>query len=632
MCGIIGYLARDGRGDFQLEEALRFLGHRGPDARALWRDGPMGLGHTRLSIIDLSPTGAQPMASDDGRYVIVFNGEIYNFPDLRRELEAGGEKFHGHSDTEVLLRLFMREGFESCLKRLRGMFAFALWDRQTQALHLARDRLGVKPLVYAETDAGFLFASEIGALFALYPELSRRPDYQALDHYFTFQYIPSPMSGFAAVRKLSPAHAMVVRQGRVQRLWRYWQVDPCRRLSLSFDEACEALREKFLEATRIRLVSDVPLGAFLSGGVDSSIAVAAMARLNDRPVKTFAIGFAEERFNELPYARNVAAHLRTDHHELVVRPDAVSALPKLVEHCGEPLADNSLLPTYFVSQFARRQVTVSLTGDGGDEVFGGYKRFYQIALADRLERWRLMALWRGARRFSVELERRLRPSKRARRFPVTRFDEALGFDPVSRYKHLIAFFIDAEKADLYTPALAERIGATRTTDYLSERLARTQGADRINRYLLLEMGTYLPEDVLFKVDICSMLHSLECRSPFLDHELIEFVAALPGSYKLRFPKRNKHLLKEAFRAWLPPGFLERQKMGFSPPMAGWLRGELAPVLRERLLGEKLLAPWIRQEQVESYVREHLTGGVSHSARLWALLVLAQWVSRYRVPL
>jgi asparagine synthase (glutamine-hydrolysing) len=323
MCGILGYAMRDGAavpGD--LREAIAGLAHRGPDDYGIWAEGGTALGFVRLSIIDLSPAGHQPMLSPCGRYAIVFNGEIYNFPELRAGLEAQGETFVGHSDTEILLRLFVREGLESCLARLRGMFAFAVWDREARSLSLARDRLGVKPLVYAETPRGFVFASEIAALFAIDPQLSRAPDFQALDHFLSFQYIPAPLSGFAAVRKLPPGHAMVVREGRVERLFRYWDIDFSQRSKLSFGEACEALREKILEATKIRMIADVPLGAFLSGGIDSSITVAAMARLSSQPIKTFAIGFDDERFNELPFARQVAEHLGTEHREMTVRPDA----------------------------------------------------------------------------------------------------------------------------------------------------------------------------------------------------------------------------------------------------------------------------------------------------------------------
>lgn len=631
MCGIVGGLSSS---RLALERAVGSIHHRGPDDSGIWREGTAQLGFARLSIIDLSAAGHQPMHSPDGRYVVVFNGEIYNFPSLRENLEAAGERFVGHSDTEVLLRLFLRDGLERCLQQLRGMFAFAVWDRHEQRLSLARDRIGVKPLVYAQSGDRFLFGSEIQSLFALDPSLSRAPDFQAIDHYLTLQYIPAPMSGFAAIRKLPPAHAMTVKDGRIERLFRYWQIDSERRSALDFDQACEAVREKVLEATRLRLVSDVPLGAFLSGGIDSSITVAAMARLGAAPLKTFSIGFEDERFNELPHAAEIARHVGTDHNEMMVRADAAALMPRLIDHLGEPLADNSVIPTFCVSQFARTQVTVALTGDGGDETFAGYRRFYQIRRMDWLARHGLIPSWRGLRQFTVALEGRLRPSRRRGSFPATRADQMLDMQGLDRYKHLLAFYTDDEKQPLLTPALREAIGQSQTSDYLRQHFPGQHGQvqDILNAYLRLDLETYLPEDILFKVDIASMANSLECRSPFLDHELIELGFSLPGHYKLTSGGRHKHLLKQAFRDWLPEGFMDRPKKGFSVPLGRWLKEDLSEMLRDLLLGQKTLAPWIRQEVVERYVNEHVSGQAGHGLRLWPLLVLALWVQRFEVSI
>ena len=629
MCGIVGLLARREQA-FRLEDAVRRLHHRGPDDQGCWRDEEVQLGFARLSIIDLSPAGHQPMESPDGRYAIVFNGEVYNFPALRTELEAAGETFKGHSDTEVLLRLFMRLGLQGCLEKLRGMFAFAVWDKAERRLSLARDRLGVKPLVYAETERGFLFGSEIQALFALDPQLSREPDLVAIDHYLTLQYIPAPLSGFRAIRKLPPAHAMTVREGRVEKVFRYWDIDPGKKSSLSFDEACEALREQVLEATRLRLVSDVPLGAFLSGGIDSSITVAAMARLGAAPLKTFSIGFDDERFNELPYARQVAQHLGTDHQEMMVHADAVSVMPQMIDHLGEPMADSSVMPTYYVSRFARSPVTVALTGDGGDVVFAGYRRFYQMRRMDLLAKAGLVPLWRGLRRLTVAIEDRAHPGRPKRQFPATRADQMLAMDGMERYKQLLAFFTDEDKAALLGPAFRAGRGAGDPADFL-RRHQRT-GGDVVNNYLYLDLTTYLPEDILFKVDVASMATSLECRSPFLDHKLIEFAFTLPGHYKLSPRGRHKHILKEAFRDWLPANFMDRPKQGFSVPLGRWLKEDLGEMMRETLVARHTLAPWVHQETVTRQVDEHLAGRASHSNRLWALFVLAMWVERFRVPI
>lgn len=631
MCGILGYLDSARRpGAWRLDAAVGALHHRGPDDSGTWLGGGVGLGFVRLSIIDLSPAGHQPMLSPDGRYTIVFNGEIYNFPELRSELEAAGERFVGHSDTEVLLRLFQRLGLEGCVARLRGMFAFAVWDSSERTLSVVRDRLGVKPLVYAETADGFAFASEIGSLFELVPDLSRRVDPTAIDHYLTYQYVPSPRTGFAAIRKLPPAHAMVVRDGRIERCFRYWDIDPTQRSRLSFAEAAEALREQVLEATRLRMVADVPLGAFLSGGVDSSITVAAMARQRGDAIKTYAIGFEDEGLDESRYAREVARHLGTDHHEAICRPDAVALLPQLIGQLGEPFADNSILPTYYVAEFARRDVTVALTGDGGDEAFAGYRRHLHLDRVDRLEGRGLLPAWRGLRRATVALENGLRRSGRKRAFPHAVGDQILTLPPLERFRHLVAYFPEAEKAGLLAPAFRAAI----TEDSLAPLQAawdRSAGqSDRLNRWLYVDSQTYLPDDILAKVDIASMAVSLECRSPFLDHRVVEFAASLPAAYKLGPRGRGKHLLKSAFADWFPAGFLDRKKMGFSAPTGRWLREDLQPMLRHSLLGSPALYDWLQPATVNRLVDDHLSGRASHAKRLWSLLCLALWVERFGV--
>jgi asparagine synthase (glutamine-hydrolysing) len=423
---------------------------------------------------------------------------------------------------------------------------------------------------------------------------------------------------------------MKVRGGKVVSLTGYWDIDPNAPTSpAGFAEACEQLREQVLEATRLRMVSDVPLGAFLSGGIDSSVVVAAMSRLSADPIKTYAIGFEDERFNELPYARQVASHLGTDHHEMTVRPDAAAIVPELVAHFGEPHADSSAIPTYYVSKLARSGVTVALTGDGGDEAFAGYRRFYHASLAQRLSDTGLLPTWRLARRTTSALERLARGGK-GPAFPHTRADQGLGLPPAERYEHLIAYFTRAEKEALVTHLFRERAGPVDTAALVGQWLARASGADRINRHLYVDLHTYLPEDVLPKVDICSMMNSLECRSPFLDHHLHEFAMRLPGHYKMAWPHRHKHILKEAFKDWLPPGFMERGKMGFSIPLARWLRTDLADLVRERLLVEPTLAPWINAEPVKRQVEEHLSGKASHSKRLWALLILAEWMKVFGI--
>ena len=632
MCGLCGYQHRtERRSILNLAAGVAALRHRGPDAQGVIEANGAGLGHARLSIIDRSEAGAQPMTSPDGRYVLALNGEIYNFREIRADLEKGGETFNGHSDTEALLRLFVREGFERCLKRLRGMFAFAVWDRVEDTLYLARDRLGVKPLVYAETDAAFLFASEIPALFAMDAKLSRQADYTALDHYLSFQYIPSPLSGFRAVRKLEPAHAMVIRGGRIQRRFRYWDIDFGKRTTLGYREACEALREKVLEAVRLRLISDAPLGAFLSGGVDSSITVAAMARLMERPVKTYAIGFDDPAFDETRYARQAAAHLGADHHEHIVTPEAAALLPRIVARHGEPFADQSALPTYHLAAFARDSVTVALTGDGADEAFGGYRRFQHAVRTDRIERLGLLPLQRLLRRGAVALENRLHSDRAPKPFPNTRADQGLWLRGMNRYKHLFAFFTDDEKARIYTDHFKQAAAGSDTEAYYRRRYDRSQGGDPINRYLYLDLKTYLPEDVLYKVDIASMMSGLESRSPFLDQELIEFAHTLPGEWKLK-GRETKRILKDAFEDWLPQGFMRRNKMGFSAPLSAWLRGDLRSLVEERLLDGAALDGLFDKDRVHRQIREHMDQTHSHAKPIWTLLVLAEWLEQARVAL
>lgn len=623
MCGITGALNVAAL-SVDMPAALEALRHRGPDAQTSWAGAGVVLGHTRLAILDLAG-GDQPMVSPCGRYTIVFNGEIYNFAALREEMRGAGWEFRTRSDTEVLLALFIRLGFEKCLSRLRGMFAFAVWDAQARELSLARDRLGVKPLVYAVHAGGFGFASEISALRALLPELRAEIDPVAMDHYFSFLYIPSPLSGFQQIRKLPPAHAMVVTDNGIQRLWRYWTIDPERRSSLSYGEACEAVREKLLEATRLRMVADVPLGAFLSGGVDSAVTVAAMSRLSDRPVLTFAVGFDDQGLDERPYARQAATHLRTDHREMLAQADVASDLPMLIRRCGEPFGDDSLLPTYLVSKSARENVTVALTGDGGDEAFGGYRRHAQLARMLAIESYGGLPAWRALRALTTRLEGCVRPDRR-RPFPYTREDRALFHEPVQRHIDLASFFDDAEKAAVYAPEFSQRLaGGNDSSTWFIERFRLTGGASAENRLLLTDSYTYLPEDVLFKVDIASMAASLECRSPFLDHELVELAASLPFSMKLS-GRRGKRILREGFAAWLPEGFLERRKQGFSTPIGRWLRTDLADLLYERLVVERRLQHWLDDQAVKQMVDAHVSGEKPNARRLWNLLVAAEWMA------
>jgi len=622
MCGILGYDLVDPcvPGAVDVDAGLRLLSLRGPDDRGVHDDSRVLLGHTRLSIIDLT-TGNQPMTNEDGTVWIVFNGEIYNYRELREDLRTRGHVFRTSSDTEVILHLYEDSGVD-CLKDLRGMFAIAIWDKPKRRLFIARDRLGVKPLVYHEGHDGVFFASEIQALFGMAGHLSREIDPVAIDAYLALQYIPSPLTGFRSVRKLPPAHYMIVRDGRIERIERYWDIPYGAPTGIPFPEACARLREILLDATRIRLRSDVPLGAFLSGGIDSSIVVAAMSRILDSPVKTFTVGFGVRGYDEAERAREVARRLGTDHTEFRVGGSTglEELLPRAARAFGEPYGDSSMVPTYHVSEQTARHVKVALTGDGGDETFAGYKRFRQLSFLDRIDRYRLRRLWAMSRRTGLFAERLFNPRRRDRRFPHTREDKALFLPGAQRYACFVEIFRMEEKDALYGPLLREN--RWDAEGYWKRLLSRTDGLDR---YLYADQMSFLSEDVLFKVDICSMMNSLECRSPLLDHKIVEFAASLPATYKLH-GKEGKHILKEAFQDWFPPGFLDGPKVGFAAPTHVWLKGDLKEWSRSRILGCGPMGRLFRREAIERLFRNEDV----HHKRIWCLLALAEWINTMNV--
>jgi len=601
------------------------LVHRGPDDRGTFEEPGVGLGHRRLSIIDLSPAGRQPMANEDGSLLIVYNGEIYNFKELRRGLEERGHVFISHSDTEVILHLY-EEKKEECLADLRGMFAFAIWDRRLRRLFLARDRAGQKPLVYAEHEGGLLFASELKALLEV-PGLSREVDDTSIHHYLTYQYVPSPRTIFRSIRKLPPAHYLFWEGGRIV-ISRYWDLHYVPKLRLG---SLPAYRERFLEifneAVRLRLVSDVPLGAFLSGGVDSSAVVAAMSLQGAAPVRTFSIGFTERDYDEVRYARQVASRYGTEHHEMVVEPRALDILPKLVYAYNEPFADSSAVPTYHVSRMTRDHVTVALSGDGGDEALAGYRRY----AVDRFLAWYLRLpsfLREGVIRNVVE---KLPRTRRPRGFlgQLKRFVSSV--DPVRerQYVRYLCFFSEEQKKDLYTPEFSAAMAGEDSVGLVEEIYRLADGRDFLDRTLFVDTRSYLPDDILVKVDIAGMANSLETRSPFLDHHLMEFAAACPSSLKLR-GRQGKYLLKEAVKDLLPPDIVRRRKMGFGMPVAEWFRGgDLREIAGDVLLDRRALARgYFSREGVTRLLEEHLDLQQDHGYRLWSLLFLELWFRRF----
>ena len=599
------------------------LRHRGPDDEGVWTDQRAGLAHARLSIIDLSPAGHQPMASADGNVWISFNGEIYNFAEIRSELAALGYRFRSRSDTEVIVNGWHAWG-PRIFSRLRGMFALALWDQRSRRLILARDRIGKKPLYWACTKTGFLFGSEIKALL-VWPGLSRIPDLAAIDDYLTLQYVPAPQTSFAGIRKLPAAHYLTVAaapDGSVgePELECYWRlprtprVAPARPLRQIRAELVAHLEE----AVRLRLVSDVPLGAFLSGGIDSSSVVALMARAGGGRVKTFSIGFAAKEYDETRYARMVAQQYGTDHEELVIEPDAMTVVPRLVWHYGEPFADPSAIPTYYVAELARRRVTVALTGDGGDECFLGYPRYRAMRYLDRLDR---LPHW-GREGLAHLLA--LAPLPLQRQFKLQQIRAMLRAPPDSptrRYAPTITSFADRDKLDGYGEAMRE-IGSHSVLDLLAPYFAEAEGlAAGANR---ADIHTYLPDDLMTKVDVASMAHGLESRSPLLDHVLLEWAAELPEAVKMAGGV-TKALFKSAMEPYLPREILYRPKRGFGCPIDRWFRRELKELAYDTLLSQSA-----RQRGLfgPNYVRrlldEHCAGRCDHQSRLWTLLMLELW--------
>ncbi|MBI5630339.1 MAG: asparagine synthase (glutamine-hydrolyzing) [Elusimicrobia bacterium] len=624
MCGICGIVYSDSRSPDPglLKTANDLLAHRGPDDEGFYVDGPAGLAMRRLAIIDLN-TGHQPLSYAEGDFWIVFNGEIYNYQELRRELEARGRRFKTKTDTEAILALYQELG-PACLGKLRGMFALAIWDKRRKRLFLARDRIGKKPLVYAQGRGFLAFASELRSLF-VWPDISREVLPEALDQFLSLQYIPSPHTIYRGVKKLPPGHFLVYENGEAH-VERYWDL-PLGKAPATRDpeEAKRLVVEKLKEAVRLRLISDVPLGAFLSGGIDSSIIVALMSELSPAPVKTFSIGFEEEAFSELHFAREVAERYGCRHTEFIVKPEMAEVLPKLAWHYGEPYADASALPTYYVARETRKHVTVALNGDGGDENFGGYVRYRAMKLArlfDALPGPVRAALKAGAERlpeyqapygFTWKLKRFLR--------------SALFTELPRRHLKMVGYFSSEDKDDLYTSEFRERLGENfeSAQEYLAGFFKACAQEDFVNRLLYVDFKSYLPECLMAKVDIASMANGLEGRSPFLDHEFVELVYSLPGEWKLKGLKGHKWLLKEAFGDKLPPAICNRGKMGFGIPLGSWFRGPLKGYWESHVISpEALSRGYFREEALRRIWVEHQSGRRDHGYRLWALLMLELW--------
>lgn len=626
MCGLCGVVSYTGAAtDSSIAEAMvSSLRHRGPDDQGTycWRN-PHGsavfLGHTRLSILDLSQAGRQPICNETGRIWVVFNGEIYNFLALRAELEAHGHVFRSKTDSEVLVHAYEQYG-DDFIRRLDGMFAFALWDQDRERLILARDRAGKKPLYYyAAKPSCFVFGSEIKALLAN-PAVSRTMNAEAIPLYFTYGYVPCPDTFYQGVLQLPPASYLVVERGRMLGPFRYWELSYPRigeERRVSEAEACRDIRRLLIAAVERRLLSDVPLGAFLSGGIDSSIVVGLMSRLSGRRVKTFSIGFTgDKNFDETPFSRLVARHFQTDHTEFIVEPHAFELVERLLWHHDQPYGDSSAIPTYILSKLTREHVTVALNGDGGDEVFAGYERFLGALLSERLPK----PVIAGGRAFIEALPQSWRRSRKIAK--IHRFLLQAAQPLKERYLAWCSFFSRQVLEQLLVDPAQGNIERS-----FDESWDRTEDCALLHRVLHVNFMNYLPDDLLVKMDRMSMAHALETRSPFLDTELIEYVASLPPDLKVRAWKL-KYILKKAFQDLLPTEILTRGKQGFGVPLGAWFRGELKPLVEDLLLGgAPRYSPFVRQEVVRRVYQEHQTGDRDHGGQLWTLMNFEVWLRK-----
>jgi asparagine synthase (glutamine-hydrolysing) len=625
MCGITGLVNANGRaaGRELIERMNGAIAHRGPDDDGFYINENVALGMRRLAIIDLA-LGKQPIHNHDRTKWIIFNGEIYNYQQLRDELDKLGHEFYTKSDTEVVVHLYDRYGAD-CLQHLRGMFAFAIWDERDKSLFLARDRVGKKPVLYSHQPNGdLIFGSEFTALLE-HPDVSREVDRAAIDSYLSYLCVPAPQTAFKQIRKLEPGHWLRWKDGKIETR-RYWLPDFSKKIKISTEEAEEETLRILRESTRLRMISEVPLGAFLSGGVDSSTVVALMAEASEKPVRTFSIGFEEQDFSELEYAKKVAEHVGAEYHEFIVKPDALEVLPTLVEHYGEPYADSSAIPTYYVSRETRKYVTVALNGDGGDESFAGYERYAAMRIAETYHRFP-----NALKKAFIEAPINLLPTseiKKTRVRDVKRFLQAASLPRTERYFRWMSTFNRDVKKTLYTDEFSRDVAGNEPSRFLEKWFAKANGNGILDTTLLTDQMTYLPNDLLVKVDIAAMANSLEARSPFLDHNVIEFAASLPEKIKAR-TFETKSFLKRIAARLVPREVIYRRKMGFGVPIGKWFRGEMKDFVREALLSEKSLTRGIvRREMIEKYVREHIEAERDHSYQLWTLLMLELWFQRF----
>lgn len=623
MCGIVGKVSLGGGVDRScVEKMSNMIIHRGPDADGVYvsPDSRVGLGHRRLSIIDLSPLGKQPMGYL-GRYWIVFNGEIYNYRELRERLLSEGYRFTSKTDTEVIMALYDKFG-KKCVEHLRGMFAFAVYDEKDQTIFCARDRVGKKPFKYYYDGNNFIFASELKAILTQ-SEYKKELDYKAVGDYLSLQYCPSPSTGFKKINKLEQAHYLIFDLKNKKFIKeKYWNLDFSQKDVLPEKEWKEKILFKLRESVKLRMISDVPLGAFLSGGIDSSAVVALMSEFSQKPVKTFSIGFKEEKFNELPFARLIADKYKTEHTEFVVEPKAMDVLPLLIKHYEEPYADSSALPTYYLSKLTRQFVTVSLNGDGGDENFGGYNA-YQLFQKSLSMEW--------AKPFGRIASRILDSVV----FPdsdlldkLKKVCRALNANRGARFGQIMSHFNDEAKKEMLSDNFKNEIGAGSTFDMFDQKCFESGATDPMDEIFYADINTYLADCLMPKVDIASMAVALEGRSPFLDNEFMELTARIPSILKIK-DGQKKYILKNSLAGIVPDKILYRSKKGFGVPLDEWFRGELKDYVSGILLSDIALTRGVfRPNFVKKFLTQHFEGKRNHGSRIWNLLTLELWFREF----
>lgn len=630
MCGIWGIITNKEIDVTHFEKAGDTLRHRGPDDSGIYFNSDLrppnsklrvALGHTRLSIIDLSAHAHQPMSNENDTVWIIYNGEVYNFREIRHELEKKRHIFKSNSDTEVVLHAYEEWG-EDCLSRFSGMFAFGIWDENRQRLFLARDRIGKKPLVYYHDGKFFTFASELQALISL--GVPRSIDLSAIHQYLAYQYISAPKTAFKNIFKLPPAHHLILENGEVS-VHKYWDLDFSKKMQIEDErQLAETVFQKLKESVSQRLISDVPFGAFLSGGIDSSIIVALMSQVMREPVKTFSIGFEEEAYNELPYARQIARLFRTDHKEFIVKFDATNILPELIRHYGEPYADSSALPTYYLSKMTSEFVKVALSGDGGDENFAGYDRYYALKfmrwfkyIPNEVKTLSLKILDIGKESDSKSKIKRLKRLIQGSLYPDNQV-----------YSQWMTAFSRDDIESLYSQAMLEVLAEGEPHNYLIKLFKHSTAHDLVEKAMDVDIHSYLPFDLLVKVDIASMANSLEVRCPFLDHKFMEFVASIPFEYKLN-GRIKKYVLKKAFSGIIPEEIFSRRKTGFGIPASRWFRHDLKEYISDVLLSRKSLERgYFKPDAIKTLLSKHVSGRVDHSNKLWTLLMLELWFREF----